>query len=372
MPDSPASSGSPILCPAARPLATLPNETELRRFIEQVRPYTMVTDASLLELARQVCAVLMLGLPGHFVECGVWRGGAAFLIAEVLRAAGVQDRKIFLCDSFAGLPPPQELDGAAALAYAADPDSPSYHDNCAAALAEVQNSATQLGLSAWTEFVEGWFDQSLPLKRVRFGPIALLRIDADWYSSVRCCLENLYDQVVDGGFVVFDDYFTYDGCALAVHEFLGQRRLAHRLESLAGQWHGAGASFRKGNETWLAVRPRILWPEVEFLREDLSRCISQRETFIFVDDQQLVGALPAGWRAVPFLERGGVYWGPPENDETAIRELERMRQEGAGHIVFAWPSFWWLQHYHGFHQRLRACHRCVLENERLVVFALNA
>src|SRR5438034_475352 len=155
MPDSPASSGSPIPVPAARALATLPNELELRRLIERVRPYTMVTNESLLELARQVCAVLMLGLPGHFVEGGVWRGGAAFLIAEVLRAAGVQDRQIFLCDSFAGLPPPQALDGAAALAYAAHPDSPSYHDNCAAALAEVQNSAAQLGLSAWTEFVEG-------------------------------------------------------------------------------------------------------------------------------------------------------------------------------------------------------------------------
>ena len=91
-----------------------------------------------------------------------------------------------------------------------------------ASIEEVLRIATELGLASYTEFVKGWFDQTLPTNRDRIGPIALLRIDCDWYSSVMCCLDNLYDQVADRGFVVLDDYYTWDGCAIAVHEFLGQ------------------------------------------------------------------------------------------------------------------------------------------------------
>jgi O-methyltransferase len=77
--------------------------------------------------------------------------------------------------------------------------------------------------------VPGWFDETLPKIRERFGPIALLRIDADWHASVSTCLEQLYDQVVDGGYIVLDDYYTWDGCSIAVHEFLGRRQLSHRI-----------------------------------------------------------------------------------------------------------------------------------------------
>src|SRR5207249_9633924 len=104
----------------------------------------------------------------------------------------------------------------------------------------VQRSAKLLGLESRTELVKGWFDTTLPHVRDRTGTIALLRIDCDWHASVRTCLDNLYDQVADGGFVIFDDYFSYDGCAVAVHEFLGERRSSNRLHT-----EGGVAYFRK-------------------------------------------------------------------------------------------------------------------------------
>ena len=93
--------------------------------------------------------------------------------------------------------------------------------------------------------------------------------------------------------------------------------------------------------------------------------------FILVDDAQWgkVREL-APYRVTPFLEKNGCYWGPPANDDEAIRELERLNKDGASHIVFAWPSFWWLEHYAGLRRYLRAFFLCVLENERLVVFRL--
>ena len=58
------------------------------------------------------------------------------------------------------------------------------------------------------------------------------------------------------------------------------------------------------------------------------------------------------------------------DDATAIRELKRLRAEGSTYIAFAWMAFWWLEQYPGLHRHLRSAGRCILENNRLVVFAL--
>jgi SAM-dependent methyltransferase len=106
---------------------------------------------------------------------------------------------------------------------------------------------------------------------------------------------------------------------------------------------------------------------------DLRICIPARASFVLVDDAQWESGQPLGGRrAIPFLEREGQYWGPPPDDETAIRELERLRTEGASHIVFAWPAFWWLDYYRGFRQYLEVTYPRVLVNDRLVAFALRA
>jgi SAM-dependent methyltransferase len=104
----------------------------------------------------------------------------------------------------------------------------------------------------------------------------------------------------------------------------------------------------------------------------LMHLIPNGDSFILVDDAQWgnVRAL-SGYRVIPFLEKDGVYWGPPADDGVAWTELERLRAAGASHIAFAWPSYWWLRHYAEFHQRLRDVFRCVMANERLIVFKLH-
>ena len=55
--------------------------------------------------------------------------------------------------------------------------------------------------------------------------IAILHIDADWYVSVKIVLETLYDKVVEGGFVVLDDYWRWTGCREAVRNYLKEHQI---------------------------------------------------------------------------------------------------------------------------------------------------
>lgn len=106
---------------------------------------------------------------------------------------------------------------------------------------------------------------------------------------------------------------------------------------------------------------------------DIARVVPPGDMVIVVDEAQWVASdLVGGRRCLPFLERNGEYWGAPADDETAVREFERLRTLGARFIVFGWPAFWWLDHYAGLSQHLRSRFPCVLDNERLIVFDLRA
>lgn len=116
------------------------------------------------------------------------------------------------------------------------------------------------------------------------------------------------------------------------------------------------------DDTWSRQRMQAL--------HEIAGIVPWGEDFILVDDD-LLGPLPlARRRSIPFLERGGRYWGPPKDDETAIREFERLLDARPAFMVFAWPAFWWLDCYPGLHALLRNRFCRVLENERLVVFKL--
>ena len=120
--------------------------------------------------------------------------------------------------------------------------------------------------------------------------------------------------------------------------------------------------------TW---RARAWWPRIERSVREIEALVPPGDTFVFIDQGEWEAEeLVRGRRRLPFPGRNGVYWGLPENDAAAIAELERLRHEGAGFLVFAWSAFWWLEEYQAFGEHVRSTCRCVLENDRLLVFAL--
>jgi glycosyltransferase involved in cell wall biosynthesis len=106
--------------------------------------------------------------------------------------------------------------------------------------------------------------------------------------------------------------------------------------------------------------------------KDIKALVPAESIIILVDQGSFGNAFFPGGRSIPFLERNGCYWGCPPDDDTAIREVERLRLAGADFIVFGWPAFWWLDHYAELSRYLRSRFRCSLENRQLVVFDMRA
>lgn len=106
--------------------------------------------------------------------------------------------------------------------------------------------------------------------------------------------------------------------------------------------------------------------------KDIFTHIPHGNTLILVDDGIFGNLAAPAHVVIPFLERKGQYWGPSPNDNIGISEIERLRNMGAGFIVFAWPAFWWLEYYSGLERYLRDKFRCVLKNERVIVFNLQS
>jgi O-methyltransferase len=165
---------------------------------------------------------------GCIVEAGVWKGGASAAMAEAMPG-----RTHYLFDSFDGLPPAQPIDGPAARNYQTNTKAESYRDNC---LIEQLYAETAMHIAAASDratIIPGRFDATMPAF-VPAEPIGILRIDCDWYASVMTTLLCLYSHVQTGGLVIVDDYYVWDGCGHAVHNFLYEKRSVSRLREYAG------------------------------------------------------------------------------------------------------------------------------------------
>jgi hypothetical protein len=185
-----------------------------------VHPQWYVDNMRLAERVRKA------ELQGCVVECGVWRGGMIAGLATLLGA----DRDYFLFDSFEGLPPAKQVDGKNALCWQANTGAAEYFDNCTAS-PEFAGEAMRIAGARSFSLLKGWFNETLP-KFKPPSPIALLRLDGDWYESTMVCLVHLFDEVAPGGIVILDDYYTWDGCSRALHDFLSKRSAVERVRSL--------------------------------------------------------------------------------------------------------------------------------------------
>jgi hypothetical protein len=219
------------------------DEEILHRVCREVSQYTMVPQVPLLFTLESVLQSIELDIKGSIVECGTWKGGTSFGMLLVQRYKyGKIIRPVWMFDSFQGLPPADDRDGPLAQAWQRDVDSPYYYDNCSAALDEVRTAIRRFGFSdEECRVVPGWFSDTLPPKVTTLGRegIALLRVDCDWYDPVRFVLDTLLPHTTDDARVILDDYYFWDGCARATHDFLASSGQAYRIRTIGecvGAW----------------------------------------------------------------------------------------------------------------------------------------
>lgn len=216
----------------------LPPSAEEQAILARARPLTMTSEARLLAVIDAVTHLVRRDIPGALVECGVWKGGSVVAMLMRLLQLGVTDREVYLYDTFEGMTAPTAADTSAFEAPALT----------------TWNQALAAGRRAWQQlFAESSFSEAgvrealtatgYPMARVHLvrgpveltlpaqapGPIALLRLDTDWYESTRHELEQLYPALSAGGVLIVDDYGHWEGCRRAVDEYFARPGMAPLL-----------------------------------------------------------------------------------------------------------------------------------------------
>jgi O-methyltransferase len=178
--------------------------------------------------------VLVDGVPGDIIETGVWRGGMGIFMRGVLKAHGIDDRKVWLADSFRGLPLPDSV------RYPADRNwDLSRFDMLSVGVEQVRQNFRRYGLmDDQVGFIVGWFRDTLPTAPL--GDLAVLRLDGDLYESTIQALEPLYPKLSPGGYCIIDDY-SLEPCAAAVTHY----RESHGIEDEITEIDRASVYWRK-------------------------------------------------------------------------------------------------------------------------------
>ena len=217
-------------------------EREANESIKRIIHHTMSPYTKLVTLYQQAVHCEKNQIPGDFVECGVWKGGAVALMALANLKHGKRRRHLHLFDSFDDICEPDEnLDGKQALndvkLYSGDDSKmkgelrplKGFYDSFGGCgtLDENRNLLENIVEydPAYIHYHVGWFQDTVPKAAAEINEIAILRLDGDWYASMKVCLESLYPKLVSKGFLIIDDYGYYEGSKKAVDEFIEQNQI---------------------------------------------------------------------------------------------------------------------------------------------------
>lgn len=148
----------------------------------------------------------------NIVEFGSYRGGSAFFMARILKVIA-PDAKVYALDTFAGMPECSKTLDMHSAGDFADSD-----------LEAMKIWRDEMGLDN-LEFVQGMIEDTFPtLECSSFG---LSHIDVDIYSAVKFAQDAVWDRMVPGGFLVYDDanWFGTPGATRAAEELVMDRRV---------------------------------------------------------------------------------------------------------------------------------------------------
>ncbi|MBA7530003.1 hypothetical protein ES705_22205 [subsurface metagenome] len=171
---------------------------KLKLILKIVKNYTRIKSLSdplqLLIIIEEIFKIPKT-LEGDVVECGCYDGAST---ASLSLACYLTKRKLLVCDSFEGLPIPQDDEKYDVNANNTD----KYYlweegeFSSEGGLEGVKKNITKYGDISVCEFVKGYYNETL--KEINTNLIVLIFEDADIASSVKDCLCYLWSKLQDG------------------------------------------------------------------------------------------------------------------------------------------------------------------------------
>ena len=200
------------------------------------RAESMIGLARMNNLQECIATIIEDDIPGDFIETGVWRGGACIFMRANLAAWADTDRKVWVADSFEGLPKPDPA------RFPADKGDELFKlGGLAVGVDQVKHNFRRYGLlDDQVEFLVGWFKDTLPVAPL--DKLALIRLDGDMYESTIQAIEVLYPKLSPGGFCIIDDFGSHVSQAQqAVHDYRKEHGITEEIIDI----DGTGAFWRK-------------------------------------------------------------------------------------------------------------------------------
>lgn len=206
---------------------------------------TMAGLRRLDDLQSCVESVVRDHVEGDLIEAGAWRGGASILMRATLDSLGVDERTVFVADSFEGFPMGQDGD----FPDDRELDDLGVFNFLAVSLEEVKGNFARLGCDRGVTFVPGFFEETMP--GLRDGRWSLVRLDGDTYEATRLTLESLYPRLSAGGYLIVDDYGALEECRHGVDEFRREHGIEEPLEEI--DW--TCVRWRREDDAPIAAEP---------------------------------------------------------------------------------------------------------------------
>jgi len=204
-------------------------EKDFFELAKKCKPFTMTSTERLYSVYKSVEYAVKNNIEGDFVECGVWKGGSSMMIALTLLKNNINDKIIYLYDTFEGMSEPTKEDVNyanydAQQKYSKTLNNESGSDWCRSEINEVKKNLYSTGYPKDNfVFVKGKVEETIP--KTIPETIALLRLDTDWYESTKHEMEYLYPRLSKKGVLIIDDYGHWHGCRKAVDEYFEQKNI---------------------------------------------------------------------------------------------------------------------------------------------------
>lgn len=175
-------------------------------FIEQAycyKPNLSAMEKEKIEFLSEIASdILEKKILGNVVECGVWKGGSARLLATIFK-----DKKIYLFDSFEG--------------FIKNDTLTNHYNKGSFSDTSLKNVQEYLSDKTNCIFCPGWFPETISCIKEEKEKFCFVYLDMDHYQSTIDALNFFWDKLSTNGVILFDDWKNHccPGIEKAIEDF---------------------------------------------------------------------------------------------------------------------------------------------------------